>query len=137
MSGNDFSGEIFASPTSNNEHRSKSNTDMVQVSNILQANSSSSLLMPTINTPTADNLNSIVNTTSVSQILESNSNSPDASGLLVIDSGVRERSASYIDNRYSNKERQEHLSRSSTLTPGMTVEIAGGTEGNSRFYHLI
>ena len=113
MSGNDFSGEIYTSPTSNNEHRSKSNTDMIQVSNILQANSSSSLLMPTINTPTTENY--------VPQLIESNSNSPDASGLLVIDSG--------IDNRYSNKERQEHLSRSSTLTPGMTAEFSNVTEG--------
>lgn len=136
MSGNELSGEIYASPTTANAEYSNANktsSDMIQVSNILQASSSSSLLMTSV---IHENM---------SQVLEnSNSNSPDASGLLVIDSAagknVDERSASFIDNRFAasngNKEKVA-LSRSSTLTPGMTFEgvtntgAAGGSGGHA------
>lgn len=122
MSGNDFSGEIYTSPTTNTEYSNSNriNSDMIQVSNILQASSSSSLLMPSV--PNVETTNSLNSTVNMSQIMEnSNSNSPDASaltsGLLSIDSNSKndERSASFIDNRFNGKERQ--LSRSSTLTP--------------------
>ena len=60
----------------------------------------------------------------------SDSNSPDASGLLVIDAASagknEERSASFIDSRFAlssgAEEKGGALSRSATLTPGMTFE---------------
>ena len=135
MSGNELSGEIYASPTAANAEYSNANkTDMIQVSNILQASSSSSLLMTSV---LHENM---------SQVLEnSNSNSPDASGLLVIDSAagknVDERSASFIDNRFSasncNKNKVA-LSRSSTLTPGMTFEgLANTGVGSDSVGHAV
>lgn len=133
-SGNELSGEIYASPTTANAEYSNANktsSDMIQVSNILQASSSSSLLMASV---LHENM---------SQVLEnSNSNSPDASGLLVIDSAatgknVDERSASFIDNRFSASNGSKDkvpLSRSSTLTPGMTFEGVANT-GAAAFGH--